>query len=762
MALNLPKPVNTYAGEDELRNGVGPSGAGANGVEYSQDPPRPSDALKEGVIYPPPEMRKIIDKTALHISKSTTPLVLESKIREAQETDPRFAFLNKDDPYNKYYRWQVARMQEDGGEAEVAPAPAPAAAPEEEEASTSNAYEPKAWEFKVDLPGVTAHDLDVLRLTALFHARRGRSFLQSLSVREGRNYQFDFLRPTHSLYGYYNRMVESYQKILDPPPGQIEALVKEATAPDARWTTLAEARNRAEWEKSRRRREDARAKERDEEAQAYALIDWHDFATVATIEFTQQDVDMSLPPPTTADKLRSMSMAERRMASMVMEETGAGPVAPPAQPPTGAPSAPRAMLQPEVEEMDMEDDDDEAEEARLQRIKAEKEQARAKEIQRAALESKGLKIRKDYVPKGGSKRSASLTPGIQRQGQAAMQKCPNCGQLVPEHELSEHMRIELLDPKWKEQKRTLDARRSQHQQLQTGADISASLRSLAAARTDLFGDEIDEAERRRREDEEKARRKEREKIIWDGHTNSAAKATDTFQTKFSTEDQIRKIHERLGVAEAANAVGPQVPGTAPAVAPPGVLAGNLPPALAASLPAYGGGTAYAGASISSGPTAPTPASGPTMHPARLAALGQTAPPPPPPQGQTRPREEEPAAPEPPAKRVRVVDKLPEGQLYSEIDWASLHPDAITLHVQLPVEAERPEWKLDGSVVSIPDLPVSTLFSTLRERIKRVVDADLPVSRIRIDYGGKIMNNASSLASVNLGEGDLVVMSLRKK
>ena len=93
---------------------------------------------------------------------------------------------------------------------------------------------------------------------------------------------------------------------------------------------------------------------------------------------------------------------------------------------------------------------------------------------------------------------------------------------------------------------------------------------------------------------------------------------------------------------------------------------------------------------------------------------------------------------------------------------SLHPDPITIAVQLPSMPEKPEWKLDGSIIAVPDLPVKTLFSTLRERIKRVVDADLPISRLRLDYLGKVMTNNASMASVNLDEDDMLVLSVRKK
>lgn len=93
---------------------------------------------------------------------------------------------------------------------------------------------------------------------------------------------------------------------------------------------------------------------------------------------------------------------------------------------------------------------------------------------------------------------------------------------------------------------------------------------------------------------------------------------------------------------------------------------------------------------------------------------------------------------------------------------SLHPTPITLTVQLPAYPEKPEWKLDGSVITIPDVPVSTLFSNLRERIKATVGADLPISRLRLDFMGKVMNNGATLASVNIDEGDVIYLNVRKK
>jgi len=103
-----------------------------------------------------------------------------------------------------------------------------------------------------------------MKLTALFTARRGHSFLASLSAREGRNYQFDFLRPTHSLFGYFNRLVEQYTKILHPSKEMLDTL-KERTQSGGRWKTLELARTYAKWERVKREKDKKRQDDQEAE-----------------------------------------------------------------------------------------------------------------------------------------------------------------------------------------------------------------------------------------------------------------------------------------------------------------------------------------------------------------------------------------------------------------------------------------------------------------------------------------------------------------
>ena len=57
---------------------------------------------------------------------------------------------------------------------------------------------------------------DVVKLTAQFVAKNGKSFLQSLIQKEQRNFMFDFLRPQHGFFQYFTKLVEQYSKVRTP------------------------------------------------------------------------------------------------------------------------------------------------------------------------------------------------------------------------------------------------------------------------------------------------------------------------------------------------------------------------------------------------------------------------------------------------------------------------------------------------------------------------------------------------------------------
>jgi len=76
--------------------------------------------------------------------------------------------------------------------------------------------------------GLTALDLDTLRLTAQFVARNGKAFLTGLAGREAGNPHFNFLKPTHSLFGFFTALCDAYSRVLMPPKPLAEQLRADA------------------------------------------------------------------------------------------------------------------------------------------------------------------------------------------------------------------------------------------------------------------------------------------------------------------------------------------------------------------------------------------------------------------------------------------------------------------------------------------------------------------------------------------------------
>ncbi|KAK7043679.1 SF3a splicing factor complex subunit [Paramarasmius palmivorus] len=747
---------------------------GVNGHLNGSSTPEPvaSARFASGLILPPPELKSVIDKTATFIARTANPPSLKKKY-------VKFSFLNPADPYHAYYRHKLDKIfqgEMDEESTEAKEGEGEGVVEVEQPKQIDIALEPPTPSFILDLPNISNIDLDIMRLTALFTARRGRNFLASLSAKEGRNYQFDFLRPTHSLFGYFNRLVDQYTKVLHPDKDTLEDLRNRADE-GSRWRTLEISRKYAKWERNKREKEKKRQDDQEAERIAFAEIDWHDYAIVQTIEFTVADATSELPPPMSVQEVENMTLAQKRMAAMIMENTAEDVEAHRAKQAAAEAEAAAAVgnAGPGAnDDVAMEESDDEGMEVE-ERAKREEEE-RLKEIERArALQASSvnaggpMRIRTDYVPKLG------------RQNKTATTTCSICGQQIPVDELQEHMRIELLDPKWKEQRDANERRNAQASELQRGANVVSSLKNLARTRVDIFGAEADEERRKKEEEEERERRREREKVVWDGHTASKANTLDKFSTNVNFDEQIAAIHRAKGLGpQDANAIGP---GIGPSAVPPSLT--SLPPPHA-SLPAppTAANPAFSAATVSSGPQPasvyqPPPVMLPPLHyqgldapqpfgyqppggihPTRAAALAAANGALQPQTGSVRTADQMEGGEDeiPPAKRQRV-NKIPGSTMFSEEDWINMHPHPISLQVQLPDDPSKPEWKLDGKVVTIPDLPLHLLVSTLRDRILQHTGSSVPASRIRLSYAGKMLTNKSTIASYNLEDEELLVFSL---
>eukprot|EP00607_Mallomonas_marina_P004114 CAMPEP_0182424134 /NCGR_PEP_ID=MMETSP1167-20130531/10289_1 /TAXON_ID=2988 /ORGANISM="Mallomonas Sp, Strain CCMP3275" /LENGTH=340 /DNA_ID=CAMNT_0024603697 /DNA_START=362 /DNA_END=1381 /DNA_ORIENTATION=- len=284
---------------------------------------------------------------------------------------------------------------------------------------------------------------------------------------------------------------------------------------------LEAAVHRWEWRRAEEERKKREAMAADAERSAYQSIDWYDFTVVETITFGEEellelpglrlagtvtdemdmDTDAEMPPPpppkpvvkptslpvpqpshtssSTANKPTDINMNGSRSSQMSSTQAMGMPPPPPARqvPAPPPPSAPAPAPPDEDEDMDTD-----------------------------------IKVVHDYRPRvqlGG--RSAPMT-----------MIDPLSGKAIPASEMSEHMRIQLMDPRWREEQK-----RFQEKQVGTGyaagSSIASNLQIFAKQRGDIFGSS-EEEEAMLLEEREGVRRRAEDanKIIWDGYHSTAA------------------------------------------------------------------------------------------------------------------------------------------------------------------------------------------------------------------------------------------------
>lgn len=191
-----------------------------------------------GIIYPPPELRNIVDKTASFVARNG--VEFESRIRQSEANNPKFNFLTPGDPYHAYYEHKVGEfIQGKGQEPQIIArpySPPPTAVSNlvqdklRQQVKTLLVLKdpPPEFEFFADPPSISSFDLEVVKLTAQCVAKNGKEFLSELMDKEKSNFQFDFLKPQHSLFDYFTRLVEQYTKVLLPQKTIVRNLRQEA------------------------------------------------------------------------------------------------------------------------------------------------------------------------------------------------------------------------------------------------------------------------------------------------------------------------------------------------------------------------------------------------------------------------------------------------------------------------------------------------------------------------------------------------------
>jgi splicing factor 3A subunit 1 len=342
---------------------------------------------------------------------------------------------------------------------------------------------PYQFDFIVNHPtGVTELDIDIIKLTAQYTAVNGRDFLANIAQREQRNPQFDFLKPTHMLFSYFTSLVDSYAKIVHPTP-ELQQRIISRTDPNKVYEY---AVHRWGWTKAEKERKFREENEANQERLAFQQIDWSDFSIVEVIDFPEDEL-FEIPGLTNLALGNQQQVNQQSIPSATSSLSQIPPPPPPppsfkgvsggaaAKAPPAPPAPPKAV--PMAEEED--DDDDE------------------------------IKVVSNYQQRLGQ--TASTQP--------LMMIDPVSGKPIPLNQLEEHMRIQLLDPKWKEEQK-----RFQEKQKETGyaegASIAGNLKLFARKRGDIFGQSTSGPESAamiaQLEEQERKKNEEQSKVQWDG------------------------------------------------------------------------------------------------------------------------------------------------------------------------------------------------------------------------------------------------------
>ena len=112
--------------------------------------------------------------------------------------------------------------------------------------------------------------------------------------------------------------------------------------------------------------------------------------------------------------------------------------------------------------------------------------------------SYGKKVIKNYIRE---KKRPILDKGVDDINEV---KCPLCKLSIKPNKIEEHLKIELLDPKWKSIQEVINKNQEQTNLAGTG-DLLIYLDQFSKSRPDLFGevDDIKELEKKRKEEKEK-------------------------------------------------------------------------------------------------------------------------------------------------------------------------------------------------------------------------------------------------------------------
>ncbi|KAJ8553754.1 hypothetical protein K7X08_024432 [Anisodus acutangulus] len=518
---------------------------------------------------------------------------------------------------------------------------------------------PEVEQYTVRFPeGITSEEVNIIKLTAQFVARNGKSFLTGLTNREINNPLFYFLNPnSHSnAFMFFASIVDVYSEVLMPRKNMTDEFRKSFVD----MTTVLER----------------------------CLHGWNgrDFA---------DDEDRDLPRPMTVDEVIRRS----KMPTSSEQEDYVEPV-----------------------EMKMDDEEMQLVEEGIMEIPEEWDPL--------------MRIVKDWKrPEERIGAGRDLIKYV---------VSPISDELIPVNEMSEHMRISLIDPKYKEQKERMFAK-IRETTLAQDDEIFRSIVGLARTLSNAVKAEIEK------------KKEEPKQVIWDGHTGSIGRtANQAMSQNTNTDDQNAAIN--LPGPQAPSSLKPSIPSVRTPTPPMPLMPGQqtlvvihppMPPSMAMSSHNL--------------PVPPPPGSEftPLVAPRPFVPLPMSqlrvpmVPPPPMPQGMPPlpPEEEAPLPEETELKR----QKLDESVLIPEEQFLAQHSGPARINVSV---ATTDEGNLKGQVLEITVESLSEIIGSLKGKISGEIQ--LPANKQKLSGKAGFLKDNLSLAYYNVASGETLALSLRER
>lgn len=377
------------------------------------------------LIQPPPDLAVVIDKLASYVLKNGSGF--EEKILEKERNNPKFSFLLCSDPYYLWYRHRLGLLRK--GEisplvlsksSSVTAIPIATNIKRHSQTPTKPPPEPEPFIFtNFSTSSISKADFDIINLVARYHAislqNGDGNFLNSLKIKESRNTQFDFLQENHSLNPLFQDLKGQYTILLSNNGSMNTHITKSSI--------INLVNSHVKWKIWKLSQEDEERKQ-----EFIENIDWNDFVLTETINFPSKiEKDMTYYPPILDfETLQSLSISHRKMLW----------------------EGDLSFLEVEnIENIDDNEDyydkeDDSEEEMDMSSSSSSDDDTLSeKEEEKGEQSHDGIKVVHGYRPSNEIKVMKAI-----------MESCPICLKLFPATEISEHIRIESLDPKWAEQR----------------------------------------------------------------------------------------------------------------------------------------------------------------------------------------------------------------------------------------------------------------------------------------------------------------------